>query len=961
MRAAFALALALALPAPAADAGTTLWGRPIERLDFRGDAPIEERSYARLTDLGPGHLLTERAVHSSLRNLFATGRFADLAVEAAPTDAGVVVAIVFSAAARVAEVTVSGRGIPARGRVVDAIGVRSHDAWSEDRGAAATRAALRVLQERGYFEAEVSTAVEPGPDDTSVDVAFQVTPGRPASPAPAVFTGGLGPLSAEVLRRAGKLRRQRIFRESVAREDAERYSARYRALGRSRAEVRYEGAVYDRGTGLATPKYAVFAGPDVVLDVTGIGEADVRRNPASPWAKGDPPDADALDRLRSALREELQRKGFARADVELDVEASVDREEVRLHAERGDRWVVGRVAVEGTCAIREKTLLAVLRTRPRGLFEKGRLVDADLAADKAAITSVYRARGFPGARVTSVDVYAGELPYELDVTFRVEEGPPAWFGRVAIEGLASLDAPALDRRLRAKRGGPFLSEVVESDLATLRSALGDEGFPDARVESRTALHAAEAGAPEVVDVTYQVFEGERAVFGKTILRGARATHLSVLERELAYEEGSPFSMARLIRTQQNLDRLGVFSRVDVSGLSPVAGSDARSVLVTVEEAKPWSLLYGLGLEYDARAARALNPRLSLALSHSNLFGRAIAGVVEARYSRRDTRVLVRVADRSIFDSGLAGTITGYVADEIRESYSVRRGGAFFEASRLLPGRIKGSLRYQYEIVEPNAPPDILSEIERQDQRILINSIGASSVVDLRDDPIVPSRGVFAALEGKWAFPAASADADFLKGFGAGHGLPPLRRRDPRGRNPGRAHEVVRRLRPGGEPRLPSEPRHADRGEVLRRRPDDAPVLRARRPRNPGPDGEGRERNRRERAARRERRVEGPPQRRPRARPLRRLGQRLGGTVVRQGLPGTLGSRARLPLPHSRRALPSRVWVPPGPQELRGHGSAQLQHRLPLLSPPACVEVWAAYNARPPARAVLSKRGRSSVG
>ncbi len=265
-------------------------------------------------------------------------------------------------------------------------------------------------------------------------------------------------------------------------------------------------------------------------------------------------------------------------------------------------------------------------------------------------------------------------------------------------------------------------------------------------------------------MTYEVREGEHAVFGKTILRGARATHLSVLQRELAYREGTPFSMARLIRTQQNLDRLGVFSRVDVSGLSPDAGSEARSVLVTVEEAKPWSLLYGLGLEYDARAERALNPRLSLALAHSNLFGRAISGVVEARYSRRDTRVLVRLADRSIFDSGLAGAITGYVADEIREAYSVRRGGAFLEVGRPIVGPLKGALRYQYEIVEPSAPPDILSEIERQDQRIFINSVGASAAVDARDDPIVPGKGYFAALEGKWAFPAASADAHFLRGF-----------------------------------------------------------------------------------------------------------------------------------------------------------------------------------------------------
>lgn len=762
LTAALALALALA-PAPA-EAGESLYGRTVESLSFRGDAAIEERSFARLVDLAPGTPLTERSVHLSLRNLFATGRFADLAVEAAPTERGVAVTIVFAAASRVESVTVSGKGLPAKGRVVDALDTRRHDVWREDRGVAATRAALRVLEERGYFEADVSVKVSPGPDDTSVDVAFEVNPGRPAAPAPVAFEGDLGPFSAEDLRRAGKLRRQRVFRESVAREDADRYAARYRKLGRSRAEVRYEGVSYDRGTGRATARYAVFAGPDVVLDVHGIGESAVLRNPASPWAKGDPPDADALDRLKAALREDLQRKGHAHATVHVEVDVTVDREEVRLQADPGDRWVVHGVSVEGTCAVPEKVLLSALRTRPRGLLEKGRLVDADVSADRAAIASIYRARGLPEARVTAVDVVRGRLPFELDVTFRVEEGSPAWFGTVAVEGLTSIDGESLRGRLRARPGEPFLEDDVDADLAMLRSALGDGGFPEARVGARTTRSDAPPGAPVVIGVVYEVEEGEHAVFGKTILRGARSTRLSVLERELAYREGSPFSLARLIRTQQNLDRLGVFSRVDVSGLSRDADGEARSVLVTVDEAKPWSLVYGLGLEYDARAAQALNPRLSLGLTHANLLGRAIAGVVEARYSRRDSRLLVRIADRSIFDSGLAGTVTGYVADEIRESYSVRRRGAFFEASRPLAGILKGAVRYQYELVEPDESPGGSGEIERQDQRIFINSVGASAAVDRRDDPIVPSRGYFAALEGKWAFPAASADAHFLKSF-----------------------------------------------------------------------------------------------------------------------------------------------------------------------------------------------------
>ena len=321
---------------------------------------------------------------------------------------------------------------------------------------------------------------------------------------------------------------------------------------------------------------------------------------------------------------------------------------------------------------------------------------------------------------------------------------------------------------------------------------------------------------------------------------------------------------------------------------------------------------------------------------------------------------MRLADRSIFDSGLAGTITGYLADEIREAYSVRRGGAFLEVGRPIVGLLKGALRYQYEIVEPNAPPDILSEIERQDQRIFINSIGASAAVDARDDPIVPSKGYFAALEGKWAFPAASADAHFLKGFAQYRLYRPIGGGIARRRVPRRAHEVARPVRAAVEPRLPPEPRHADRGAVLRGRPDDAPLLSPRRSRHRGPDVEGR--------------------------------SGIGGNALlianvewRVPVSGGLGlvlfadwgnvwagpSYVKLAEGRWGAGLGFHYLTPVGPFRLEyGFRLDRKPSKMPEPSASAsatrsesaaCVGAEPAYNSPPPARAGLSKRGRSSVG
>ena len=125
---ALALAAAPAAGAPPPEGG--LWGRIVASLSFRGDQAIDDKRMAGLTELAPGKLLTEGAVRISMRNLFATRRFSDLAVEASPSGEGVAVVVVFSAAPRIGALDLT-KGIPARGRVLDAVGLRPGDPVGE--------------------------------------------------------------------------------------------------------------------------------------------------------------------------------------------------------------------------------------------------------------------------------------------------------------------------------------------------------------------------------------------------------------------------------------------------------------------------------------------------------------------------------------------------------------------------------------------------------------------------------------------------------------------------------------------------------------------------------------------------------------------------------------------------------------------------------------------------------------
>lgn len=745
-------------------------GKRVSSLTFRGDAAVDEAALAALTALRPGDLVSPDAVRTTLRNLFATSQFSDLWVEAVPEGDGVALTLAFYGAPRVHSVAFLSSDVPDRGRLKDAIGFGAGDFWSPRLGEAAAKSLGRLLKERGFFEAEVRVESGPGPGETTVDVRVVVVPGPRARAGPPRFTGPLEPLPKTALAALVKPAAGEAYRESLAKESAAELLEAYRAAGYARAEVRFEESLYDRAGRLASPRYAVYVGPRVVLRVEGATESDVKKHAASPWARGEPPDEEASRRLAEALKRGYQESGFAKAEVDVDFPTTRDELVVAYRVAKGSRYAVSRVDFRGNRRLPDDALRAVVTTRARGVFSSGRLVDADLAADRAALAELYRSKGYRDAKVLPVEVEDGVAPFTLDVVFRVEEGAPTFVAERKIEGLTALPAEEAEGGLAVHAGSPFDAAAIDADVSLLRSRLGDRGYVDARVEARVEPAAAfEAGperdgeAAERVDVTYAVFEGAKVAFGETVIRGNRTTRLGVVQRELAHAEGEPFSLQKLVETQQALARLGIFSRVDLSSFPTDPETGRRSVLVSLAEAKPWNVLYGIGAEFESRRTPQFSPRLSLGVSHDNLFGRAIVAGVEGRYSRGDTRLLLTLKERSLFDTGVPLSVTAFRAKELRESFDVDRRGAFLETEKRFSATFKGAFRYQYEIVDPKEK--VPGTLERQNQRNFISSVGPSVTLDTRDDPIDPKRGAFLATDVKLAFPFGAADAEFFKVFG----------------------------------------------------------------------------------------------------------------------------------------------------------------------------------------------------
>jgi outer membrane protein insertion porin family len=765
-RAALLTLLLAAAAAPAEPvSGSGLWGQRIASLSFRGDAVLDEKRMAGLTELAPGKVLTEGAVRTSMRNLFATRRFSDLAVEAAPSGDGVAVAVVFAAAPRISSLEIT-KAIPVRGRVLDAMGLGRGDPWEADRLPVVEASMRRVLQDAGYFEASVSAVVDAGADETSVDVRFDVRPGRRAVAGAPVWDGSLAPLSADVLRAKAKLKPGKPYKKTTAREDAERFENEVHRRGYSRAEVRLEDERYDAATAVVSPRYSVFVGPVVVLEVTGEDESVVRGHAESPWRKGEPPDEDAVERLRLALKRSYEEKGYAKASVKVTFDTQPDREVVAFAIDRGARWHIERVDVTGTAGLSPSKVQSALENRPRGILEAGRYVSDEAARDRDALATLYREGGWRDARLAPPAVSDGKAEHALDVRFAVDEGVRTVVDRMKLEGARLLPEKDLLPHLAVKPGVPYSESAVSGDAALLQSLYVDRGFVDAKVEVTTRLSGPVPPAGERADVTYAVTEGQPVLFGKTIVRGIRRTKPFVVEDRLANTEGTPFSLTKLLDTQQALARLGIFDRIDVTTFETDPETMSRSVLVTVSEARPWSLTYAVGAEYNpqnnASLSDQLSLRLSLAVTYNNLFGRALEVGVEGRISNTDPRIIFTARDRSLFGGKIPVSFAVYQTTDVPStSYDVKRSGTFLQGEYRLTKTLRTGLRVQYELVEPSADPGLGAD-QRGNTESRIASVSGGVTWDKRDDPLNPRTGFLLGTDVKYAFPLLAADAHFFK-------------------------------------------------------------------------------------------------------------------------------------------------------------------------------------------------------
>lgn len=418
-----------------------------------------------------------------------------------------------------------------------------------------------------------------------------------------------------------------------------------------------------------------------------------------------------------------------------------------------------------------------------------------LQRDLARIERFLRARGYYDARVQAARIEnVGSDGNKVRVTVEVERGPPVVVDSLTVYGDQGVAQDTRDAvRIRIKRVLPIGAPLDEDKLAAAEKEARGVMTARGHAAAKVARHAEVDLATHKARMAFEVTPGRVARYGKVTFEGLSNVSEDAVRRVFAIEEGKLYSSDDLEEGRQALLTLGVFASVDVDpDLEAAERTGIAPVRVRCEPSKTRAFLAGFGAEFDSLKTDLHGV---VGWQSANFLGdlrkfdtRFKPGVVlyptrfptvqqpeELLYEHRLNATMrqpaflekrltgIAYAEYSVYPVILpqpTAAVLGY--HELRGEVGVER----------VFGRFFVSPQYGYQA---NFPFDYLGNTDGV-KRLQISYVELNAILDLRDDPIKPRKGLYFATALQRAGDFLQGDANDLKILPEARGYAPLSRR-----------------------------------------------------------------------------------------------------------------------------------------------------------------------------------------
>ncbi|MFZ9595029.1 MAG: POTRA domain-containing protein [Bdellovibrionia bacterium] len=470
---------------------------------------------------------------------------------------------------------------------------------------------------------------------------------------------------------------------------------------------------------------------------------------------------DYVDVVRSRILDEYRALGYSMASIQVKTFESSEGRRILYLITEGPRVKIQSLDFDGNFVFSSQELKEIFYSRASKLIQNGYYAEKELQKAGERLIDWMKQKGYLGAKVVAIQASSGSDLSERDkksalhVVVYLYEGVQTQIRSIEIAGAHLLNETELKQTLRIETGAPLNLFALSEGIEQLKKVYRDHGYLDARILSEANENLVRYSQENrSVDILLEFDEGLQSRIDHIEIEGLKITQEEVVRRELTLHDGDVLSESEMSATERKLRRLGIFSSVALKIKESPHSSDRRVLKILLQEGDRGMISGGPGWRNDI-GLRAFGQ-----LDYTNLWGRNHTASVTLAVNRR--------FENYHFIEGQAQVSYSWPWFVFRELY-FRPQVSFsqiqyinFSANNFTVGA-----SWQKQLASnPNLVADFsyLFESIRQfnsrnsvdNQQLVIGSIAQKLSLDLRDNPLMPTSGVFANAFFDLALPTLGA-------------------------------------------------------------------------------------------------------------------------------------------------------------------------------------------------------------
>ncbi|HTI95874.1 MAG TPA: outer membrane protein assembly factor BamA [Rudaea sp.] len=233
-----------------------------------------------------------------------------------------------------------------------------------------------------------------------------------------------------------------------------------------------------------------------------------------------------------------------------------------------------------------------------------------LSGDLEKLNSYYLDRGYADFNIDSTQVSISPDKRAMYITADITEGSVYKIAEIKLSGDLVLTEADMRKLIVAHDGEVFSRQKLEKSAQQMTAVLANIGYAFAQVTPIPTLNREK----RTVGINFFVNPGKRVYVRRIVFKGNHVTQDEVMRREMRQLEGAWYSQAAIDRSKVRLQRLGYFSKVDITTPKVPGTDDQVDMDVTVEETTSGSFTFGVGF------SQVYGLVLSTSISQNNFLG-----------------------------------------------------------------------------------------------------------------------------------------------------------------------------------------------------------------------------------------------------------------------------------------------------------------------------------------------------